>query len=154
MPDAPPPRIGASCVRSDPIPNRTVRRRRRRQRRVDRGRGECNGSDRRCSALGSNRGQVDRSHVQVIAPGSSASSALHRCLAGLVSPLAVRSLHAALLSYSSMSRALKLIINRTFFAKLTACLVPPQFPKSCYNTCHIECLRPVHGALNVDEKKN
>ena len=36
----------------------------------------------------------------------------------------------------------------------TPCLVPPQFPKSCYSTCHIECLWPVHGALNVDEKKN
>ena len=33
-------------------------------------------------------------------------------------------------------------------------LVSPQLPKSCYSTCHIECLRPVHGALNVDEKKN
>ena len=37
---------------------------------------------------------------------------------------------------------------------LTPCLVGPQSPKSCYSTCHIECLRPVHGALNVDEKKN
>ena len=36
---------------------------------------------------------------------------------------------------------------------LTPCLVPPQFPKSCYNTCHIECLRAVHGALNIDEKE-
>ena len=34
------------------------------------------------------------------------------------------------------------------------CLVPPQLPKSCYSTCHIECLWPVHGALNVDEKRN
>ena len=25
---------------------------------------------------------------------------------------------------------------------------------SCYSTCHIEYLRPVHGALNVDENKN
>ena len=25
--------------------------------------------------------------------------------------------------------------------------------KKCYSTCHVECLRPVHGALNVDEKK-
>ena len=32
------------------------------------------------------------------------------------------------------------------------CLVPPQIPKKCYSTYHIECLRPVHGALNVDEK--
>ena len=30
----------------------------------------------------------------------------------------------------------------------------PQLPKSCYSTCHIECLRSVHGAVNVDEKKN
>ena len=37
---------------------------------------------------------------------------------------------------------------------LSACLIPPQFPKSCYSTCHIECLRPMHGALNVDEKIN
>ena len=37
---------------------------------------------------------------------------------------------------------------------LTPCLVPPQLLKSCYSICHIECLRPVHGALNVDEKKN
>ena len=37
---------------------------------------------------------------------------------------------------------------------LSPCLVPPQNPKSCYSTCHIEYLRPVHGALNVDEKKN
>jgi len=29
-----------------------------------------------------------------------------------------------------------------------------QNPKSCYSICHIECLWPVHGALNVDEKKN
>ena len=36
---------------------------------------------------------------------------------------------------------------------LCPCLVPPQLPKSCYSICHIECLRPVHGALNVDEKK-
>ena len=33
------------------------------------------------------------------------------------------------------------------------CLVGPQISKSCYSTCHIECLRPVHGALNVNEKK-
>ena len=26
--------------------------------------------------------------------------------------------------------------------------------KSCYSTCHIECLRSVHGALKVDENKN
>ena len=37
---------------------------------------------------------------------------------------------------------------------LTPCLVGAQLPKSCYSICHIECLRPVHGALNVDEKKN
>ena len=34
------------------------------------------------------------------------------------------------------------------------CLVLPQFSKNCYSTYHIECLRPVHRALNVDEKKN
>ena len=34
------------------------------------------------------------------------------------------------------------------------CLVPPQILKKCYSICHIECLRPVHGVLNVDEKKN
>ena len=33
------------------------------------------------------------------------------------------------------------------------CLVSPQIPKKCYSTYHIECLWPVHGALNVDEKK-
>ena len=33
------------------------------------------------------------------------------------------------------------------------CLVPPQYPKKCYSTCHVEYLRPVHGVLNVDEKK-
>ena len=38
-------------------------------------------------------------------------------------------------------------------AAMSACSVPPQNPKKCYSTCHIECLRPVHGALNVDEKK-
>ena len=37
--------------------------------------------------------------------------------------------------------------------KLAAYLVPPQLPKSCYSTCHIEYLWPVHEALNVDEKK-
>ena len=36
---------------------------------------------------------------------------------------------------------------------VSACSVPTQNPKKCYSTCHIECLRPVHGALNVDEKK-
>ena len=36
----------------------------------------------------------------------------------------------------------------------TPCLVHPQYPKSCYSTYHIECLRPMHGAFNVDEKKN
>ena len=29
-----------------------------------------------------------------------------------------------------------------------------QNPKKCYSTYHIEYLRPVHRALNVDEKKN
>ena len=33
------------------------------------------------------------------------------------------------------------------------CLVGVQNPKKCYSTCHIECLRLMHGALNVDEKK-
>ena len=28
-----------------------------------------------------------------------------------------------------------------------------QIPKKCYSTYHIEYLRPVHGALNVDKKK-
>ena len=37
---------------------------------------------------------------------------------------------------------------------LTACLVSPQLLKSCYSICHIEYLRPVHGALNVDKKIN
>ena len=37
--------------------------------------------------------------------------------------------------------------------EVSPCLVPSQLPKSCYSTCHIECLQPVHGALNVDEKK-
>ena len=32
-------------------------------------------------------------------------------------------------------------------------LVGPQNPKNYYSIYHIECLRPVHGALNVDEKK-
>ena len=36
---------------------------------------------------------------------------------------------------------------------VSACSVPPQIPKKCYSIYHIECLRPVHGALNVDEKK-
>jgi len=36
---------------------------------------------------------------------------------------------------------------------LSACLVLPQNPKKCYSTYPIECLRPVHGVLNVDEKK-
>ena len=40
------------------------------------------------------------------------------------------------------------------FFILSPCLVPPQLSKSCYSTCHIECLRPVHGALNIDKKKN
>jgi len=40
------------------------------------------------------------------------------------------------------------------FFILSPCLVPPQLSKSCYSTCHIKCLRTVHGALNVDEKKN
>ena len=38
--------------------------------------------------------------------------------------------------------------------EVSPCLVGPQNPKSCYSICHIECLRPMHGALNVDEKKN
>ena len=25
--------------------------------------------------------------------------------------------------------------------------------KKCYSTCYIECLRPIHRALNIDEKK-
>ena len=37
--------------------------------------------------------------------------------------------------------------------KLNTQLVGFQNPKSCYSTCHIECLRLMHGALNVDEKK-
>ena len=37
---------------------------------------------------------------------------------------------------------------------LCPCLVGPQIPKKCYSICHIECLRSVHEALNVDEKKN
>ena len=36
---------------------------------------------------------------------------------------------------------------------VSACLVPPQIPKECYSICHIECLRSLHGSLNVDEKK-
>ena len=35
---------------------------------------------------------------------------------------------------------------------ISACSVPPQNFKKCYSTYHIECLRLVHGALNVDEK--
>ena len=35
----------------------------------------------------------------------------------------------------------------------TPCLVEVQNSKSCYSTCHIECLRPMYGTLNVDEKK-
>ena len=31
-------------------------------------------------------------------------------------------------------------------------LVTPQILKKCYSTYHIECLRPVHRALNVDKK--
>jgi len=41
-----------------------------------------------------------------------------------------------------------------FFYIYYRLLVPLQLLKSCYSTCHIECLRLVHGALNVDEKKN
>ena len=36
---------------------------------------------------------------------------------------------------------------------ISACLVSPKIPKKCYSAYHIECLRPVHGVLNVDEKK-
>ena len=36
---------------------------------------------------------------------------------------------------------------------LSPCLVPTQNPKKYYSSYHIECLRPVHGVLNVDEKK-
>jgi len=36
---------------------------------------------------------------------------------------------------------------------LLVLLVPPQYPKKYYSTCHIECLWSVHGVLNVDEKK-
>ena len=36
---------------------------------------------------------------------------------------------------------------------LCPCLVSTQNPKKCYSNHHTECLRPVHGALNVDEKK-
>ena len=39
------------------------------------------------------------------------------------------------------------------FVKVSPCLVGTQILKSCYSTCHIECLLFVHGALNVDEKK-
>ena len=39
-------------------------------------------------------------------------------------------------------------------ARLSPCLVGSQNPKSCYSTYHIECLWPMYGALNVDEKKN
>ena len=46
-------------------------------------------------------------------------------------------------------------------AELTAALVSTarikalarEIQKKCYSTYHIECLRPVHGALNVDKKK-
>ena len=44
--------------------------------------------------------------------------------------------------------------HRELPGEYTPCLVHPQYPKSCYSTCHIECLRLMHGALNVDEKKN
>ena len=46
------------------------------------------------------------------------------------------------------------ICNFQLLNNLSPCLVATQFPKSCYSTCHIECLRSMHGALNVDEKKN
>ena len=36
---------------------------------------------------------------------------------------------------------------------VTPCLVGAQLPKGCYSTCHIECLRSMHRALNIDEKK-
>ena len=36
---------------------------------------------------------------------------------------------------------------------LSPCLVWTQIPKKCYSSYHIEYLRYVHGALNVDEKK-
>ena len=35
---------------------------------------------------------------------------------------------------------------RKLKTRITPCLVGAQLPKSCYSTCHIECLRPVHGA--------
>ena len=41
-----------------------------------------------------------------------------------------------------------------FVVVFSPCLVATQIPKSSYSTCHIECLRSMHGALNVDEKKN
>ena len=44
-------------------------------------------------------------------------------------------------------------LNAALAINLSPCLVPPQLPKICYGTCYIECLRPVHGALNIDEKK-
>ena len=58
----------------------------------------------------------------------------------------------------TMTVAKQLLVSVAVFSglqslALTPCLVGPQSPKNCYSTCHIECLRPVHGALNVDEKK-
>ena len=39
------------------------------------------------------------------------------------------------------------------FSKEMSCLVPTQNPKKCYSSYHIEYLRLVYRALNVDEKK-
>ena len=45
-------------------------------------------------------------------------------------------------------------LKSTRVMSFTPCLVKVQNLKSCYSTCDIECLRPMYGALNVDEKKN
>jgi len=53
--------------------------------------------------------------------------------------------------YSPEGAAAEACVDQNLFSP---CLVGSQNPKSCYSICHIECLQSVHGALNVDEKKN
>ena len=57
-------------------------------------------------------------------------------------------------SHADTWQATETVALLNWYLKCSPCLVATQFLNSCYSTCHIECLRPMYGALNVDEKKN
>ena len=58
--------------------------------------------------------------------------------------------------FHGISEAKRAELRKQWFKihEISPGLVGVQNPKKCYSICHIECLRLMHGALNVDEKKN